>query len=183
MFPAKCPPVFTEGKVTANTWCANALGPGVSRLCPLSSGPSASPHLLPFFPTPLPDASSNAHCPPVLINRQVEESSKEFSELPQRAMLTSIWVASSVWPCRQQSGQEDFFFCLQAACELRSIKRHGPYDLLPGLSELWNFENCLFLEGRHLPAGSLVNRRNPANAHRLPGRGITFLSSKLRFDM
>lgn len=78
----------------------------------LGSAPSPQVPLLPPTlcpsPTPLPETSSNAHCPSLLINRQVEEANKEFSEPPQRAMLTSVWVASSVWLCRQQSGQEDF---------------------------------------------------------------------------
>lgn len=122
---------------------------------------------------------SQLQSPPLLANRQVEEAMKERSKPLQRAMLTSTWVASNVWPWRQRSGQEEFLFCLQVPCELRTMEgsSHGTFS--PSCLSPRILQNWLSSAGRHLPAGPLGKPQKSCK-FTLPGRGITPSSSALR---
>lgn len=140
------------------------------RLCLLSSC------LLP--PTPRFPHGSQLQSPPSLANRQVEEAVKKRSNPLQRAMWTSAWVAPNVWPWRRRSGQEEFLFCLQVPCELRTTEGSSHRTFFPVLSEPQNSpELALLSAGRHRPAGPLGKPQKSCK-FTLPGRGVTPSSSQ-----
>lgn len=150
-------------------------GQRVPRLCLLSS---SSVHFL--LPPAHPRFPHGSQSPPSLANRQVEEAVKERFKPLQRAMWTSTWVAPHVRPWRRRSGQEEFLFCLQVPCELRTMEGSSHRTFSPVLSEPQNSpELALLSAGRQRPAGPLGKPQKSCK-FTLPGRGVTPSSSELR---